>query len=117
MKFDLPFPASSLAGHAKGNGQWKKIADTKKHREWARRAVLAAFGVRGELPSSGDIIVRVRFVPGNRRGDRVNYPNRMKPYFDGIADALGVNDSRFVPAYEFAEPERPGRVEVEVVAV
>ncbi len=114
MKFELPFPASSLAGHAKGNGQWKKIADTKAHRGWARNAALA---VRAAMPATGDITVRVRFVPADRRGDRVNYPNRMKPYFDGIADALGVNDSRFVPAYEFAAPEKPGRVEVEVVAI
>jgi crossover junction endodeoxyribonuclease RusA len=36
----------------------------------------------------------------------------MKPYFDGIADALGVNDRRFWPAFAFAEPMKPGRVEV-----
>lgn len=29
-----------------------------------------------------------------------------------IADALGVNDKRFLPAYEFYPPEKPGRVEV-----
>ena len=109
---ELPFPASSLSGHAKGNGQWKKIADTKKHREWARRAALAA---KIAVSWEGDILVRVRFIPADRRGDRVNFPNRMKPYFDGIADALGVNDSRFVPAYDYAEPEKPGKVVVEVL--
>lgn len=112
MKIELPFPSSSLSGHAKGNQQWKKIADTKKHREWARNAALAAKIV---VPEEGDILVQVRFVPPNRRGDRINFPNRMKPYFDGIADALGVNDSRFVPAYEFSPPESPGKVVVEVV--
>lgn len=119
MKFTLPFPASSLAGHAKGNGQWKKIADTKKHREWARNAVLAVTGpgLSIAMPETGDISVCVRFVPADRRGDRVNFPNRMKPYFDGIADALGINDSRFVPSYEFSEPEKPGRVEIEVRAI
>ena len=109
---ELPFPASSLSGHAKGNGQWKKIADTKKHREWARRAALAA---KLSAPQVGDILVRVRFIPADRRGDRINFPNRMKPDFDGIADALGVNDSRFVPAYDYAEPEKPGKVVVEIL--
>ena len=33
-------------------------------------------------------------------------------HLDGIADALKVNDSRFLPSYEFCEPEAPGRVEV-----
>jgi crossover junction endodeoxyribonuclease RusA len=50
--------------------------------------------------------------PPNRRGDRVNFPNRMKPYFDGIADALNINDSRFLPSYHFAEPVKDGRVVV-----
>lgn len=113
MKIELPFPPSSLSGHAKGNQQWRKITDTKKHREWARNAALAA-GL--SVPETGDIRIHVRFVPANRRGDKVNFPNRMKPVFDGIADALGCNDSRFVPSYEFAEPEKPGRVEIEVLA-
>ena len=108
----LPFPPASLSGHAKGNWHGKS-AVTKKHRAWAKAAALAA---RPGVPGTGDITIRVRFVPPNRRGDRVNFPNRMKPYFDGIADALRVNDSRFVPAYEFAPAEAPGRVEIEVLA-
>ena len=108
----LPFPPSSLSGHAKGH--WRsKSGPTAKHREWARNATLAAMPA---APAEGDIAIRIRFVPPDRRGDRVNFPNRMKPYFDGIADALGVNDSRFLPSYEFAAPEKPGRVEVEVGA-
>ena len=106
----LPFPASSLSGHAKGH--WRsKSGPTAEHREWARLATLAA-SLR--VPASGDIRLHIRFVPPDRRGDRTNYPNRLKPYFDGIADALGVNDSRFHPSYEFAEPAKPGRVEITV---
>lgn len=106
----LPFPPSSLSGHAKGH--WRsKSGPTAKHREWARLATLAA---APSVPSEGDILVTMRFVPPDRRGDRTNYPNRMKAYLDGIADALGVNDARFLPRYEFAAPEKPGRVEVSV---
>jgi hypothetical protein len=106
----LPFPPSSLSGHAKGH--WRaKAAETKKHREWARLATLAAAPT---VPATGDIRLRIRFVPPDRRGDRTNYANRLKASLDGIATALGVNDRRFVPSYEFAEPEKPGRVEVEV---
>ena len=36
----------------------------------------------------------------------------MKPYFDGIADALKVNDSRFLPSYLFGEPVAGGKVVV-----
>lgn len=52
---------------------------------------------RGRLFADGDISVSVEFYPANRRGDRMNYWNRMKPIFDGIADGLGVNDKQFVP--------------------
>ena len=107
----LPFPPALLSGHANGNRRWEKIAATRKHREWAATATRAA---KPAVPNAGDIAIHVRFVPPDRRSDRVNMPNRMKPYFDGIADALGVNDVRFVPSYEFAEPEKPGRVEVHV---
>lgn len=105
---ELPFPPASLSGHAKGH--WRsKSSPTAKHREWAR---LATLEVKPIVPETGDIRIHVCFVPPDRRGDRVNFPIRMKPYFDGIAEALGVNDSRFVPSFEFADPEKPGWVEV-----
>jgi len=109
----LPFPPASLSGHAKGS--WRsKSSPTAKHREWARLATKAAAPV---VPAAGDIRIHVRFVPPDRRGDRTNYVVRMKPYFDGIAEALGVNDARFLPSFEFCAPEKPGRVEVLLVAV
>lgn len=107
----LPFPSSILAGHAE-QGRWEKARAVKAHRAAAKEATEA---VAPSVPAEGDIRIHMRFVPANRRGDRVNFPNRMKPYIDGIADALGVNDSRFLPSYEFAEPEKPGRVEVELL--
>lgn len=108
----LPFPPSSLSGHAKGH--WRaKAAETKKHREWAKVATQAA---KPNVPASGDIRLRVRFIPPDRRSDRANFPVRMKAYFDGIADAIGVNDRRFLPVYEFAEPAKPGAVHVTLEA-
>jgi NAD(P)H-hydrate repair Nnr-like enzyme with NAD(P)H-hydrate dehydratase domain len=110
---ELPFPPATLSGHAKGH--WRgKAAVTAKHREWARAATLAA---KASAPAgTGDIRVSVTFYPPNRRGDRVNFPNRMKPYFDGIAEALKVNDSRFLPAFHFAEPVKGAGKVVVVLA-
>ena len=111
---ELPFPPSSLSGHAKGN--WRTSAPVvAKHREWARLATLAARESIVVPGGDGDIFVVVTFYPPDRRGDRVNYPVRMKAYFDGIAEALGVNDRRFWPSYIFAEPVKgAGRVVVSV---
>ena len=104
---ELPFPSSLLAGQ-NNKHFWKTRPVTNQHREWARLATLAAGIVAPE--GAGDIRVSVTFYPPNRRGDRVNFPNRMKAYWDGIADALKVNDSRFLPTYHFAEPVKGGRV-------
>lgn len=109
MQIVLPWPPASLSGHAKGH--WRsKASVTAKHREWARNATLAegAFEIEG----TGDVRVIAAFYPPTKRGDRVNFPNRMKPYWDGIADALGINDSRFLPSYVFGEPVKGGQVVV-----
>ena len=110
MVIVLPFPSAELSGHNEGSW-YNKRAAVRKHRDWARNATLAA---KLSVPGDGDIRIHFRFVPPNRRSDRMNFANRLKPYADGIADALGVNDVRFLPSYEFAEPEKPGRVEIEV---
>jgi len=114
LRIVLPFPPASLSGHAKGH--WRtKSGPTAKAREDALKATLAIRNqLTGLLADNSDIPVHVTFYPPDRRGDRVNYPNRMKPYWDGIADALCVNDNRFLPSYVFAAPEKPGRVEVEL---
>jgi hypothetical protein len=115
MQVELPFPPASLSGHAKGH--WRgKSSVTAKHRAWAKAATLAELaGHRNDNVTVGDIRIIVTFYPPNRRGDRVNFPNRMKPYFDGIADALKVNDSRFLPAFHFAEPVKgTGKVVVTI---
>jgi hypothetical protein len=110
---ELPWPSSDLSGHQ--SGRWRhKAPIVAKHRAWAKAAALAT-GLR-DFPLTGDIRVIVTFYPPDRRGDRVNFPNRMKPYFDGIADALRVNDSRFLPSYHFAEPIKGAGKVVVVVA-
>jgi hypothetical protein len=111
---ELPFPSSKLSGQ-NNKHFWITRPITNQHREWALKATLAVRDqVEINLTDNSDIRVSVTFYPPDRRGDRTNYPNRMKPYWDGIADALCVNDRRFLPSYHFAEPCRPGKVVVAV---
>lgn len=106
VSIELPFPPASLSGHH--NAHWRKLQPVKKlFRTYAETATLAS-GARA--PETGDIHISVTFYPPDRRGDRTNYPNRCKPYFDGIADALKVNDRRFLPTYHFSEPVADARV-------
>ncbi len=110
---ELAWPPSILSGHAKGNGKWKKIVATKQHRKWAKEATKAA-NIDATIPTKGDIYITFTFYPPDRRSDRCNMPNRLKPAIDGIADALGVNDRRFHPMYLFAEPVENPRVVVTI---
>lgn len=107
---ELPWPPASLSGHNKGHWH-SRSGIVAKHREWARLATMEAKAV---VPAAGDIRVSATFYPPDKRGDRLNYPTRLKPYWDGIADALGVNDSRFLPAFHFAEPVKSARVVIAI---
>lgn len=107
---ELPWPPKELSGHH--DVHWRVLQPIKKkHREWAKNAALASDIV---IPISGDIHVSATFYPPDRRTDRVNMPSRMKPYWDGIADALKVNDRRFLPQFHFAEPVENPRVVVRI---
>jgi hypothetical protein len=107
---ELPWPPDTLSGHH--NVHWRVLQPVKKkHRTWAAMATLAADVV---VPAEGDIRVSATFYPPDRRTDRVNMPTRLKPYWDGIADALKVNDRRFLPSYHFAEPVSNARVVIAI---
>jgi hypothetical protein len=98
---ELPWPPNELSGHH--NVHWRVLQPIKKkHRLWAAMATIAANIAAPE--GAGDIHVSATFYPPDKRTDRVNMPTRLKPYWDGIAEALGVNDRRFLPTYHFAEP-------------
>ena len=103
---ELPWPPATLSGHH--NAHWRKLQPVKKL--WRTYAESATLAVKPVVPETGDIRISVTFYPPDRRGDRTNYPNRCKPIFDGIADALKVNDRRFLPTYHFAEPVSNARV-------
>jgi hypothetical protein len=105
---ELPWPSSELAGHNRGHWSSKaRIVAT--HRSWAFHATRE---VRPTVPETGDIHVHICFTPPHNRGDRANMPIMLKPYLDGIAEAMGVNDKRFLPSYEFLPARKPGKVTV-----
>jgi crossover junction endodeoxyribonuclease RusA len=105
----LPWPAACLSSNARV--YWRrKSAATKVHREWAHNATLEAKPKHG----NGDIPVSITFCPPSNRFDRANMPHLVKAYLDGIADALGVNDRRFLPSYHFSDPVPGGQVVVVV---
>jgi hypothetical protein len=106
---ELPWPAPALSANARVHWRRKSSA-TKVHRQWA---YLATLEVKPKHPN-GDIPVSITFYPPSNRLDRANMPHLVKAYLDGIADAMKVNDRRFLPRYNFAEPVSNPRVVVEI---
>lgn len=107
----LPWPPAALSSNSRGHWGAKARA-TAKYRNDARLCTLAAKPT--VPPAEGDIALTIRCVPPHNRFDRANYPAMLKAGLDGMSDALKTNDRRFKPAYTYADPEKPGRVEVTI---
>lgn len=86
----LPWPSSDLTPHAKGG--WKKKARATKE---ARNQAWAAAMEKPRVPCVPDAVIFVEYWPKAYRGDVHNMHGRMKAYIDGIADAMGCDDSKF----------------------
>lgn len=106
----LPWPHKSLSPNARVH-HMAKAREVKKHRQWARWATPARLQVEADR-----LAVTVTFnPPSNRRRDSDNLIASCKAYLDGIADSLGIDDSRFDLRAPVVGPVvKNGRVVVEV---
>lgn len=121
MIVTLPWPDPKLFPNAKRATHWTKYrAAEKADRSTGLALTYEAMNggvreVRGALKGDAPILMTITFYPPDRRHrDDDGCIGAIKHLRDGIADALGVNDRRFSPQYKFAEPEKPGRVEVQI---
>jgi crossover junction endodeoxyribonuclease RusA len=114
----LPWPDKRLSPNARLH--WRaKVAPKQAARIAAGWATVASPGFREAknalARTGGPIPIVVRFYPPDKRyRDDDNMIGAFKCARDGLAEALGVDDRRFRPEYRFADPEKPGRIEVEV---
>lgn len=94
----LPWFDKSLSPNSRTH--WaNKAAAVKVARSWAcRAATVAGYDQRTFAGYDGRIHVWIDFYAKTRNyPDHDNALSACKAYLDGIADALGVNDKRFVP--------------------
>jgi crossover junction endodeoxyribonuclease RusA len=111
---DLPYPVKALWPN--GRVHWgAKSTATRKHRQWACAAMQEAIGIG--YKHNGDPVYLRLTLCGKSRGplpDADNCLAASKAYFDGMADALKVNDSLFIHAPVIYGP-RSNRFLIEVV--
>ena len=94
----LPWPDKSLSPNARVH--WSvKAAHVKSARAWGHQAALAAgYSKETFAEYAGRIHVWIDYYAKTRNyPDTDNCLSASKAYLDGIADALGINDKRFVP--------------------
>lgn len=110
LHLTLPWPPADLSPNARGH--WSKLARAKK----AYRAACAwTAKEQGARKVEADALaVRITFVPPDRRArDTDNMLASIKAGLDGLADVLGVDDSRWTLTIARAD-EVGGMVRVEV---
>lgn len=93
----LPFPAPELFPNRRAGKHWGATHAAKvKAREDGH--YMARMESRHFQDNGGDIPVSIVFCPPDkRRRDLDGCLSAMKPALDGIASALGIDDSRFRP--------------------
>lgn len=108
---ELPFPAKILWPNGRGH-HMAKYRQFQAHKKWAWTAGLHAGLQRCDIGQK--VRWSVTIYPKTRNAiDRDNALASLKAYQDGLAKAMGVDDSCFdTPTLHFAEPVKNGRVVV-----
>jgi crossover junction endodeoxyribonuclease RusA len=107
----LPWPDKVLSPNSRVHWRTKAKA-TKLAREYVWAVTLSEVG-----PNSAWRGARLAFTfcpPDKRRRDADNCISSTKAHRDGIADALGIDDSKFECSYRLGEPVKGGAVRVEI---
>ena len=109
LELTLLFRATGLRPNARL--QWAQKSKLAKAYRKACHLLTLEAGLRG-IEWEGDIHVWIDFYrPTKRTMDHDNCLARIKSGLDGVADALGVNDSRFRP-HPYIKDEIGGMVKL-----
>jgi crossover junction endodeoxyribonuclease RusA len=111
--FELPWPSSKLSPNAREH--WTTTSKLKKLYRARCKAIGVAAGLGYLQGSENAVRVDLTFFPPDKRArDMDNMLASMKAGLDGLADAMGVDDSKWRIAMEVDEPTKGGVVLVRV---
>lgn len=111
IEVTLPWPSSKLNPNARVHFR-EKAAQARTYREACHYLTLPE---KRHLPD-GDLRLELTFYPPDKRArDRDNLLSSMKSGLDGVAQALGIDDSRFEPVVVSVARQIGGMVKVRIV--
>lgn len=110
-QISLPWPPASLSPNARGH--WSKKAKAAKRYRGDCRILCMASGLRQIKRDTLELSITFN-PPDRRHRDLDNMLASLKSGLDGIADATGVDDSRWTITMTKGEPRRGGAVVVKI---
>lgn len=112
---DLPWPSSDLSPNARLHWAPKAraVREARAYAGWLAVSTRAFERLKG----AERLKVVVTFTPPDRhRRDDDNMLASIKPYCDGVADVIGIDDSRWTISMRREPPRKPGSVRIEMEA-
>ena len=112
----LPFPDRRLNPNNSKGKHWAATVALRKAARVDAALLTKAAGAGARFAPGQELAIVITFIQPDRRArDRDNLLAACKPMLDGVADALGVNDSQFEPVTIRREyGKKPGAVLVEI---
>lgn len=110
----LPWPSRDL--HPNARVHWSRRAcAAKAARQAAHLSALECQWNRLSLPEGRLHVWIDAYPPDRRRRDTDGVLSSLKSALDGLADALGIDDRRFVPhPYLHDEPRKGGEIRIRI---
>ena len=110
----LPWPARVL--HPNARAHWGTRSKAAKAARRDARLLALAAGWDKRTFDGGRLHVWIDgYAPDRRRRDHDGFLSSLKPHLDGIADALKVDDARFVPhPWIKDEVRKPAEVRIRI---
>lgn len=118
LVIDLPWPPREL--HPNVRVHWAKKAKVAKRARSDAAWFALSSGVRThDFAGLDSLNVALVFLPpDNRRRDTDGMISSIKSYLDGIADVIGIDDSKWVfTGIRRGDPQKPGVVRIEISSV
>lgn len=113
VRVALPWPDKMLSPNARVHWRRKSVATQHARRTTAWVAMSVIGAVKPRWPAAK--LDMVFCPPDARRRDTDNLIASTKAHRDGIADALGTDDSKFTVTYSMGKPVKGGSVVVTII--
>lgn len=110
----LPWPSRDL--HPNSRGHWSKRAKAAKAARQSGFVLAREAGWREMTLPDGPLHLWIDGYPTDRRRrDADGLLSSLKPWLDGIADSMGIDDRRFVPHPRvMSEVRKGGEVRIRI---